>query len=192
MFPLNRPQVFFLTTQTLGDKELTLTKMPEDLKDYKVQFIKEYVRERNEIVPDLAVMRAKWANNDKGAVRTRSTDAVFGKFAETDMANLVYQDLNEAFDIECRVEYPENYAVVLRPNSKDIYTVQFTYICTYGPMGDQEYKKSYTLRVKLKSTAESAIRWAERMENPLGFRVSGYEVVGNQNDPLNWSQDINR
>ena len=61
MFPLNRPQVFFLTSQNLTDKELTLTQMPENLDDYKKQFIREYVRERNEIVPDLAIMRAKWA-----------------------------------------------------------------------------------------------------------------------------------
>ena len=59
-----------------------------------------------------------------------------------------------------------------------------------------EYRKPYKLRVKLESKAENAIRWAERMENPLGFRVSDYNVIdaaGNvldleQNDPLNWTR----
>ena len=76
MFPLNRPQVFFLTTQNIRDKELTLTKMPtENLDAYKHQFIREYVRERNEIVPDISKMREKWAYSDDGVIKTRSTDA---------------------------------------------------------------------------------------------------------------------
>jgi len=200
MFPLNRPQVFFLTSQNVRDKELTLTEMPtKNLDEYKKQFIREYVRERNEIVPDVSQMRKKWAYSDDGVVKTRSTDAVFGKFVMTDMVNIIRQDLDEAFDISCAVEYPAGRLSVVddvNSNDTDTYIVTFTYVCNYGPLGDMEYRKPYKLRVKLESNAKNAIRWAERMENPLGFRVADYNVIdthGNimdleQNDPLNWTR----
>lgn len=187
MFPLNRPQVFFLTTENMADKELTLTKIPADLDKYKMEFVKEYVRQRNEISPDLAIMRARWANSDDGVVKTRSTDAVFGEFLLTDMVNIVNQDLDEPFNIECRVEFHENHAVVLKVGTKDTYTVKFAYFCKDGSLGDQEYQQEFVVDVTLETTAQNAIRWAERMENPLGVRVNGYQVVKGDRDPLNWS-----
>ena len=193
MFPLNRPQVFFLTTQMTENRELTLTEMPkpQDLTKYKVDFIREYVRERNEIVPDLAIMRAKWANSSTGTVKTRSSDAVFGKFAMTDMVNIIRQDLDEAFNIKCDVEFPEKFYVVPQTNAQDTYTVNFTYICRYGALKNQQYIQQYKLRVKLQSMAAGAVKWADRMENPLGIRVIEYDVIDNQgrvldDDPLNW------
>jgi len=187
MFPLNRPQVFFLTTENTADKELTLTKIPADLAMYKMEFVKEYVRQRNEITPDLAIMRARWANSDNGVVKTRSTDAVFGEFLLTDMVNVVNQDLDEPFNIECRVEFPESYAVVQKVGAKETYTVQFWYFCKDKQFGDQEDVQQFVLDVALEPTAQNAIRWAERMENPLGLRVNGYTIIKGGRDPLNWS-----
>jgi len=191
MFPLNRPQVFFLTTENMADKELTLTEIPKDSKyldDYKVEFIKDYVRQRNEIVPDLAIMRARWANDDSGVIKTRSTDAVFGEFLLTDMVNIVNQDLDEAFNIKCDVEFHQNGAIRLKVGTKDTYTVYFAYKCKDGFLGDQEYKQEIVADVTLETTAQNSIRWAERMENPLGIRVSGYQIIKGDKDPLNWSQ----
>lgn len=194
MFPLNRPQVFFLTSQMMDDQELTLTEMPEDLNRYKQQFIREYVRARNEIVPDLAIMRAKWANTSSGMVRTWSSDEVFGKFAETQMPNVINQNLDEVFDIKCNVEFPFEYSVVQDTNSNndDTYVVKFDYKCSYGPLGDQEYAQTYAIRVQLQSDADSSVKWADRMENPLGVRVVGYDVIDAQGkvlntDPLDWT-----
>lgn len=188
MFPLNRPQVFFLTTENMADKELTLTKIPEDLAKYRVEFVKDYVRQRNEIVPDLAIMRARWAMGDDGIIKTRSTDAVFGKFLLTDMVNIVNQDLDEAFNITCDVEFHQNYPVVLKVGTNDTYTVKFAYKCRDGFLGDQEYIQEFVIDVTLETTAQNSIRWAERMENPLGVRVSGYEIIKGDKDPLNWTE----
>ena len=188
MFPLNRPQVFVLTTQNLNDKELTLTEMPQNLEKYKQNFVKEYVRERNEIVKDLSIMRAKWANSPNGVVKTRSTDAVFGQFAETRMVNTIYQNLNEFFDITCDVDFPVSGSIIPQTNATDTYVVQFLYTCRYGAMGDQVDKKRFNVRVKLQPIAENSIKWVERLENPLGFRVSSYEVINGQ-DPLNFDAD---
>ena len=193
MFPLNRPQVFFLTTQTLGDKELTLTKMPSslELENYKMRFIREYVLKRNEIIDNLAIMRARWANADDGVIKTRSTDSVFGEFATTYMARFIHQDLHNSFDVQCDVEFPASNSVIPYTDQQNTYTVKFTYVCHYGAGQEQEYRQGYVLTLKLKSTAESAIRWTERMENPLGFKVSEYKVEGDQGDPLNWPLRIN-
>lgn len=193
MFPLNRPQVFVLSTQSLEDKQLTLTEFPTDdafLEQYNKQFILNYVRERNEITPDLAIMRAKWANSPSGSIKARSTDAVFGEFADSDMVNAVYQVSDEPFNITCTVDFPLNYPVVLQTGTTDTYTVSFSYRCSYGPMGEQQYERLVKLRIKLESTAKSAMRWVERMENPLGVRVSGYETTDGTQDPLNWGQHI--
>lgn len=195
MFPLNRPQVFFLTSQLLDDQELTLTALDAtDLEGYKQQFIREYVRARNEIVPNLAIMRAKWANDSSGIVRTWSADTVFGKFAETPMVNIVNQNLDEVFDITCNVEFPFEYSVVKKTDARDddIYFVHFDYKCSYGPMGDQVLTQKYTLRVQLESGDGNSVKWADRMENPLGVRVVGYDVIDAQNkvlntDPLDWT-----
>ena len=195
MFPLNRPQVFFLTSQLLDDQELTLTALDTtDLDGYKQQFIREYVRARNEIVPNLAIMRAKWANDSSGIVRTWSADTVFGKFAEMPMVNIVNQNLDEVFDITCSVEFPIDNSVIesSRANENDVYYVHFDYKCSYGPMGDQVLTQKYTLRVQLESGDGNSVKWADRMENPLGVRVIGYDVIDAQNkvlntDPLDWT-----
>ncbi len=195
MFPLNRPQVFFLTSQMMDDQQLTLTEIPKDnLELYKQQFIKEYIRARNEIEPNLSIMRARWANNADGIVKTWSNDDVFGKFTETEMFNIINQDLTEVFDIKCVVEFPLYNSVIRAVNSDnaDTYSVHFQYNCKYGPLGDQSYVQEYIIRVQLEPGDESSVKWAERMENPLGIRVSGYDVIDAQNkvlntDPLNWS-----
>lgn len=196
MFPLNRPQVFFLTSQSFDDKEFLLTKMPENLKLYEQEFVRNYVLERNEIVPDLAIMRSKWANSSDGIIKTRSTDAVFGKFAMTDMVNVIRQNLDESFDIKCDVEFDENGSVLPDTNVKNAYIVKFTYICSYGLLGDQEHRQRFTLRVKVASSAKNALKWADRVENPLGIRVVDYAVIDKNGrvledqDPLNWSRSV--
>lgn len=185
MFPLNRPQVFVLTTQEIGDKELTLTQIPEDMDNYKRQFILEYVRYRNEVLPDLAIMQARWGNRPDGIIKSRSTDAVFGDFVLTELATVIRSDyLDEAFTMTCGVNFPAAQSVVKNTNEPDTYTVKFTYTCRDNGLDAQEYSQQYELFVKLESTDKTAVKWAERMENPLGFRVSQYEVLNGQPDPL--------
>ena len=55
LFPLNRPQVFFLTTQVRPDMEVRLYSMPTksnkgNIDLYLSSFVKEYIKARNEIV----------------------------------------------------------------------------------------------------------------------------------------------
>ena len=79
MFPLNRPQIFFLTTQPRSDLEIRLypmTPRDENVDIYKRSFIKEYIKARNEIIPNVGVMRRKWSNTDDGIVNMWSTPDV--------------------------------------------------------------------------------------------------------------------
>lgn len=196
MFPLNRPQVFFLTSQSLDDKEFALTQMPENMKSYQEEFVRNYVLERNEIVPDLAIMRAKWANNSDGIIKTRSSDAIFGEFVMTDMVYAIRQDLDKPFDVKCDVEFDENGSVLPDTTNarNDTYIVKFTYVCNYGNLQEQPLKQHYALRVKVASNAKNALKWTDRIENPLGIRVVEYNVIDKNGkilkdvDPLNWSR----
>ncbi|MDO4423752.1 MAG: hypothetical protein Q4C08_03085, partial [Pseudomonadota bacterium] len=85
MFPLNRPQIFFLTTEIRDNLDVKLIEMPpvdNNLEDYKMAFVREYVRHRNEVFTNPVVMQSKW-NAEDGIVRKMSTDDVYKKFAET-------------------------------------------------------------------------------------------------------------
>lgn len=195
MFPLNRPQIFFLRSQMVDNKELSLTDMPEDLDWYKRQFVREYVRERNEISENLAETKFKWDNTTTGVIRARSTDDVFEKFGQTDLVNLVYRDDTQPLDMVCTVTFPAGSTSVkpyVKEQKQDAYVVEFTYQCNYSQVG--KYTKRYNVLVTLESTEKEAVKWSERMENPLGFKVSDYVVLRNQvpvdDDPLNWIRKI--
>ena len=62
MFPLNRPQVFFLTTTIHDNQDIKLVEMqPRDVNTdrYKQEFVREYIRHRNEILNNAKVMNKK-------------------------------------------------------------------------------------------------------------------------------------
>ena len=190
MFPIERPQVFLLNTQRLEDKKLIVSKISDTLSDedidvYKQLFVREYVRERNEIVPDIAVMRAKWANDDSAIIRARSTDRVFGKFTETDMVNAIMNDQDEPFNIQCNVQFPKNYSVVSPAGADNtVFDVHFKYICFQTQNPEISDDRDVYVRIKLQPIDKNKIKWAGRTKNPLGLMVSDYIIPEGQNDPL--------
>lgn len=188
MFPLNRPQVFFLTTQPRAELDVRLYPLKPDEKNpnivdaYMRSFVKEYITLRNEITPNAKVMHRKWTNQDGGAINTWSTPEVYAEFADTAMWNLVMRD-EFIHDVRCNVEFA-NPAVT--PKQKhESYTVNFSYFCTNN--NGQTDRKDYTIVVTLEKEPDNATtKWADRMANPLGIRVSGYEVIAGGGDPLNF------
>lgn len=175
MFPLEKPQVFFLTTQPTADVEVKLTEMPKNIEDFKKNFIMEYIKVRNEIVPDAAVMNRKWA--DGGIVDNMSSDAVFADFITTndDIWYAVLQDANN-FPGVCTVEFPSE---VFLPFAENTYQVKFIYSCN---LSGQTHSKTYTIKLKL--GMQNTERWSDRLDNPLGMRVIEYSVMDGANDPL--------
>ena len=181
LFPLNRPEVFFLRSTNPNNAEITLTQiMPdgEDLDRYKRAFITEYIKTRNEIVPVVRTMEKNWGAG--GAVKIMSTDDVFADFATTAM----YQEflLNNAnLDFSCSVEFSPG-SVNKYTSDGATYTVDFKWFCTnsYG----QTDRKDYRIKITLVTDDAQTMHWADRMENPLGLRVAEYTVESGDGDPL--------
>ena len=182
LFPLDRPEVFFLRTANSDATEITLTQiMPDsdDLDRYKRAFIAEYVKTRNEIVPSVRTMEKNWGMQN-GAVKTMSTEDVFADFANTAM----YQEFllnNAVFDFSCSVEFSPR-PVNAYTSDGSTYTVDFKWFCTnsYG----QTDRKDYRIKITLVTDDAQLTKWTDRMENPLGLRVAEYSVESGDDDPL--------
>lgn len=185
MFPLNRPQVFFLTTQPRGNLEITLTELlptQNNLTEYKESFIREYIRARNEVVPNSKVMLRKWRTDADGVVRAWSSPEVYGRFINTNLWRALMSSTPD-FEFSCRVEFTSDGTAPLTPRTDDTYAVKFRYFCL-DKNGRQTTPKDYTIVVKLDMGAPTTIRWADRLNNPLGIRVTGYEIESENGDPL--------
>ncbi len=183
LYPLKRPQVFILSTQPRNDVETVLQELsPDDvnIETYKRYFIMEYIKARNEILTDAQLMRRKWDNSEYGTVRNWSTDSVFADFTNTTMWTAMMNDLPE-FEFRCPVEFPQG--AVSPYSGKDTYSVRFSYFCTNN--NGQSARKDYTITIRLEFDSDRKMKWADRMNNPLGVRVAEYSVQSGNGDPLN-------
>ena len=194
MYPLNKTQVFFLTTQPRSDLEIKLSSFSpneENIEVYKQAFIKEYIKARNEIIPNAGVMQKKWSASEDGTVYTWSTPEVYANFAKTSMW-AAYMDEVPDFEFHCPVEFT---GIAPRSRNKqtsdiDTYAVSFRYFCTNSD--GQKHQKDYTIILKLE--LGNKIKWTDRLDNPLGIRVSEYKVESGEPDPLEFkwiSETIN-
>lgn len=178
MFPLNRPQVFFLTTTVRDNQDVRLVQMQpksENLDRYTKAFVREYIRHRNEIFENPNAMHQKW-NSANGAVRIMSTDDVYAGFADTALFNAI---MSEAPSFNCRVNFD---GAPMYLASVDAYQVEFWYSCSDST--GHTAPKDYTIKLKLETEDNAQIKWADRVDNPLGLRVSEYEIVSGNGDPL--------
>lgn len=181
MFPLTRPQVFFLMTQPRNDLEIRLAELPptdENLDIYKRSFIREYIKARNEIVPNAKRMRQKWNNDDTGIVRAWSTADVYNEFTQTGMWTALMNDVPD-FEFSCPVEFQPG---AIAPRGNDTYAVSFSYFCANSD--GQIDKKDYTIVIRLEMEDNAKIKWSDRLYNPLGIRVAEYKIESGNGDPL--------
>jgi type IV secretory pathway component VirB8 len=176
LYPLSKTQVFFLTTQPRSGMDIHLTDFaPNDnnLEIYKQAFVKEYIKARNEIIPNAGAMRRKWDNRADGLVYMWSSPNVYNAFMGTGMWVALMHDLPD-FEISCRVEFTG-----IPPPTNNTYLVSFRYFC-----GGQEVVKDYTIKLRIET--EDTIKWSDRLQNPLGIRVVEYSVQSGDGDPLDW------
>ena len=183
LFPLDRPEVFFLRSTNQNGAEITLTQvMPENDDDfamYKRMFIREYIKARNEITPSVRIMEKNWGMQN-GTVKTMSTEDVFANFVNTAM----YQEFllnNAVFDFSCSVEFSPG-SVNGYTSDGATYTVDFKWFCTNSYR--QTDRKDYRIKITLVTEAAQSMKWTDRMENPLGLRVAEYSVESGDGDPL--------
>lgn len=183
MYPLDRPQVFFLLSAPKNDTQVILREMvptDENMEIYKRSFIREYIRARNEVVPDAKEMRTKWNNETDGVVYEWSTPDIYNAFTQTNMWNAWMSGVPD-FVFSCSVEFDTG-AIEPRNIENNEYAISFRYFCADNDR--QMDKKEYKIRIKLDIDDEAKIKWSDRFNNPLGIRVSEYEIESGNGDPL--------
>lgn len=184
MYPLDRPQIFFLMTAPQNNLDIVVAEMVpnegEMFDNFKRTFIREYIRARNEIVPDARIMREKWSNGAEGVVNSWSTSEIYNDFTKTNMWNAWMSGVPD-FEFSCSVEF-ETGAIEPRDRAGTEYSVNFRYFCSDSDR--QMDKKDYKIRVKLDMADGTQIKWGERLNNPLGIRVSEYVIESGNGDPL--------
>lgn len=185
MFPLNRPQVFFLTTELRPDMDVRLYAMPTKsdeahVAQYKEFFIKEYIKARNEISTNPNVMQRKWASDGTGVVSAWSDADVYADFQQTRLYNIMMRD-GATINMTCTVEFPQG-RLAPRKNGTT-YAVPFSHICTNN--NGHATRKDYTIVVSIEEMGkDDTMKWGDRINNPLGVRVVGYEIESGSGDPL--------
>jgi len=186
LLPLSKTQVFILTTQPRENTEITVRSFfPSDanVEEFKENFVKEYVKVRNEIITNINVMQRKWGTGEGGMVHVWSSPEVFAAFMRTRMFLSTMASSAES-SLECRVNFTDHPVRLLRRDqSRGIYTyeVRFKFLCTNNAL--QISNKDYTIRIGIQFS--ETIRWVNRLENPLGVFVSEYTVEGDR-DPLDF------
>lgn len=182
-FPLNRPQIFFLSTELSSDKTVKLVEMStanndKNIESYKRAFIREYIRHRNEVFNNTETMQNVW----NGKVRTMSTENVYADFINTEMFKEIMGTKSD-FDFSCHVSFEDK---MMYFASENAYRINFRYFCTdiNGNILENS-AKNHTVQIKLNEIGDTDINMAGRIDNPLGLRVSEYKIVDGGDDPLN-------
>ncbi len=179
MFPLDRPEVFFVTTRPANSAIIQISEMSpnaESMDNYKRAFVMEYVRARNEVERNTSFMRTKWGNDVGGVVAAWSTPEVYSAFTKTSMVTAILGSYPD-FEFKC----PVNILGVPRAFRDNLYTVKMRYYCADN--SGQTATTDYTIRIGLTVYDNAQIQWTERLDNPLGLKVSTYTVEGGE-DPL--------
>ena len=154
----------------------------ENTDQYKQEFVREYIRHRNEVLANANEMHKKW-NSENGIVRVTSTDDVYSDFMQTALFNEIMSNHIPNIPVQCGIIFdgaPMNLASE-SPNT-DVYQTKFKYFCedSTGPITP----KDYTIRIKLLTQDGTFIKWADRIENPLGLKVVEYTIISGAGDPL--------
>ena len=181
MLPLSRTQVFLLNTKRVDNQVIQISPLPvndKTLGAYKEAFIKEYIRARNEIIPDSRIMRLKW-RSPEGSVYIWSSRDVYARFANTSLWSAFMKDFPDT-TFSCPVEFQR-----IEPRGGDKFAVKFRWFCTSDNAG-QTPAKDFTIVIGLARAPE--VKWGARLENPLGLQVSEYTVEAGGGDPLDFAQ----
>ncbi|MCL2338694.1 MAG: type IV secretion system protein [Proteobacteria bacterium] len=186
MFPLAKTQIFMLTTNPRENIDIRVASFsPSDanIETYLTNFVKEYVKLRNEVIPYQQYMQRRWGSDENGSVHVMSADDVYSAFANT---RLFYEIMSTSpnFSLRCSVEFTNVQLYTTNADDSLTYEVNFRHVCNDNT--GQRGEKDYTIRITIRPMG--TVKWAERLTNPLGVYVSEYTVVAGGDDPLNLTQ----
>ena len=106
-----------------------------------------------------------------------STPDIYKVFQKTGLYNAIMSDYPDV-PFNCVVNFHGRPMQLLN----DKYTVKFSYYCSDS--NGQTDMKDYTILVGIEMADDVQIKWTERLNNPLGIKVSEYKVEGGGGDPL--------
>jgi type IV secretory pathway component VirB8 len=180
--PLDRTQIFFLTTSPRDLSEIRIKKYTpnaNDMRFYKESFIREYIRQRNDIFPSLDAMQRKWREQ----VFFWSSVDVYSAFTKTNAFNAIMSG-EVQIDFRCFTEMLREGVTPLETDATtgvERFMASFRYVCANqeGTLTSEDY--SVLIGVRLQDT----VQWSERLQNPLGVYVTEYKLMDNAVDPLN-------
>lgn len=179
MFPLNRPEVFFVTSKPVNSTIVQVSELPPENANFdmfKIAFVMEYIRARNNVENNTGLMRQKWGNSN-GVVAAWSEPNVYTAFQNTAMVRAIMGDYPD-FAFTCSVDFMGR----VLPLAQNQYTVKFRYSC--ADKNGQTEHKDYTIVVGLRVVDNATVPWTETLNNPLGLVIDKYEIQGNTGDPL--------
>ena len=186
MMPLERPEVFFLSTPTRSTNVIIEPLVPDynneiAVNNYVQGFIREYVIARNTLTQNVSATRKNWID----IVETWSSKDVLKKFRDT----IIYNDYtfnDQPITFDCSVNFDSSKFLSTRQDNKE-YIVPFNWICENS--GGQTIQKNYKIQIRIRSELDKKVsdvvdNLEKLSRNPLGIQVVEYTVLDGANDPL--------
>ena len=192
MMPLERPEVFFLSNRTTSVNAVIEPLVPDSaneqaLEKYEKGFVREYIINRNTLLPNVVLTQRNWTN----IIKPWSSNRVYSALTRTALYK-EYTSGDTTPMFSCSVNFTdknkEQPVVKTGHGAKyNEYTVTFAWVCKNS--GGQTTQKNYKIRLRIQSVLdEKASNTLENLnklrDNPLGIRVVEYTVLGGDGDPL--------
>ena len=188
MIPLERPEVFFLLTQTRSTNVVIEPLIPDSgnkiaTENYIRGFVREYVIARNTLNPNVSITKNNWTK----VVKPWSANNVYNAFTNT--ALYKSYTLNEQPPaVSCSVNFSnstKDSAIV--KTGDDTFVVNFMWICEN--IGGQTTQKNYKIQIRIQSDLDKNVSGTvdnlkKLSVNPLGIQVTQYSVLEGKKDPL--------
>lgn len=193
MVPLEKPEVFFLHTPRRIDNDIVIVPFNPNninqIKEYKLGFIKEYVKARNTILDNPEITRQNW----QSTLKIWSSNNVYKDFKNTFLYNL-YNELifypTSLPTMTCEVDFPtNNVARAIIQKNENTYIVSFKWICTANNTRER-HEENHKVEIQIKSELDVSdsknilTKLDKLRNNPLGIQVVKYGSL-NGMDPLN-------
>ncbi len=189
MMPLERPEVFFLLTQTRPSNVVIEPLVPDTnnkvaTSNYIHGFIREYITARNTLYTNSYITKNNWTK----VVKPWSSNEIYDDFVHTDLYK-AYALSSQTPGISCSVNFPDskkNSSIVDLGDDK--FLVNFMWLCEN--IGGQTTQKNYKIEIRIQSDLDKKMSGVfENLEklsaNPLGIQVTQYTILDGKGDPLN-------
>lgn len=172
LVPLARVEPFLLTFQSKSEQIVSIEPVRKDMASLKAvmeKLVRQYLLLRNTLVNDITEMSRRWGTG--GEIRWMSDDTIYQEFSirgELVMNKIRQTGLTREIDIT-NVTYlgqdnQGQYSWTAEFNTRDML-----------PESEEPYIQRWKASMKLVFDKQRVV-YANRLKNPLGFKVTFYEI----------------